>query len=318
MTLTATETAEKQRFPDGFRILQGTREYITYMDRSSLRVWPSEVASHFEMHLHSAVEILLSHRGESVYQTPSGTYRVQPGEVLIIPPECPHTLTESAETRRYLLLFEPDLFQNLRDLPQPTALMDHPIYLTVASGLRKPASDLLSRVVDIYFRKEPYWNSECYALLLQMFVLLARDLTQRAQPVSEGGQSIDPIIMNSAITYISEHYKERITLNDVADFVGYSRCYFSRTFRKFAGVTFLEYLTAKRLNAASDMLMHSAKSINEIAREAGFGSVSSFNRVFLEQKNCSPTRYRALYGQAETEPDKHRANGHQKAFAAQK
>ena len=35
----------------------------------------------------------------------------------------------------------------------------------------------------------------------------------------------------------------------------------------------------------------------DIALESGFGSVSSFNRIFQEYKNCSPTRFRALYGQ---------------------
>ena len=82
----AKRASEISRFPEGFRILQGTREYITYIEHSSLRVWPSDVAAHYDSHLHSAVEIILPHRGEAVYVTEAGTYRVQPGEILIIPP----------------------------------------------------------------------------------------------------------------------------------------------------------------------------------------------------------------------------------------
>ncbi len=293
----AKRASEISRFPEGFRILQGTREYITYIEHSSLRVWPSDVAAHYDSHLHSAVEIILPHRGEAIYVTEAGTYRVQPGEILIIPPECPHELTENSETLRYLLLFEPDPLFTLRDMPSTEAVLHQPLYLTVASPQLHEAQDLLSQVIEIYERKEPLWNSECYAVLLKLFVLLGREYLKTIKPAKTSRHMIDPVIMNSAVTYISEHYKEPISLNDVASFIGYSRCYFSRTFSKFAGSSFSEYLTAKRMNAAADMLLHTRKSIRSIAQDAGFGSVSSFNRIFQEYKNCSPTRFRALYGQ---------------------
>ena len=44
------------------------------------------------------------------------------------------------------------------------------------------------------------------------------------------------------------------------------------------------------------MLTGSDKPMREIAIQSGFGSVATFNRVFREQKGCTPTQYRAIYG----------------------
>ena len=82
-----TEQA-KSRFPDGFRILQGRQEYITYMEHSSIRVWTSDVAAHYDLHSHSAIEVILPDRGEAAYQVQEEAYHVRPGEVLILPSGC--------------------------------------------------------------------------------------------------------------------------------------------------------------------------------------------------------------------------------------
>ena len=111
--------------------------------------------------------------------------------------------------------------------------------------------------------------------------------------------------MNSAITYINEHYLEEMSLEDAALFAGFSKYYFSRMFKRFSGISFLDYLTRKRLNAATELLVHTDQPIQEIARSSGFGSIATFNRIFREHKSCTPSQYRAIYSMAFTpEPDK--------------
>ena len=53
-------TARAARYEDGFRVLQGRREYVTYPDNSSIRIWFSDVPWRYETHDHSAVEVLLT------------------------------------------------------------------------------------------------------------------------------------------------------------------------------------------------------------------------------------------------------------------
>ncbi|MBR3020373.1 MAG: helix-turn-helix transcriptional regulator [Clostridia bacterium] len=295
----------KSRFPDGFRILQGRQEYITYLEHSSIRVWASDVAAHYDNHSHSAIEAIMPHRGVAVYQLQDEVFQVQPGEILILPSGCMHALTEPPETQRYLLLFEPNALMNLRDIPSVSAMMQQPIFLRADSELRERVNQLFEKVVECYFRKEPLWNTECYSYLLQAYAVLGRHYLETAGPQHPSQHSIDPAIMNSAITYINEHYMDEMSLEDAALFAGFSKYYFSRMFKQFSGISFSEYLTRKRLNVASDLLVRTDQSIREIAQSSGFGSMATFNRIFRMHKNCTPSQYRAIYSMALTsQPDK--------------
>ena len=297
--------APKSRFPDGFRILQGRQEYITYLEHSSIRVWASDVSSHYDNHSHSAIEIIMPHRGMVVYQLQDQVFRVQPGEILILPSGCMHSLTEPAETQRYLLLFEPNPLLSLRDIPSVSAMMQQPIYLRADHALCGPVVKLLEQAVACYFRKDLLWNTECYSYLLQMYALLGRHYLETAGPQHMSQHSIDPAIMNSAITYINEHYMDEMSLEDAALFAGFSKYYFSRMFKQFSGISFSEYLTRRRLNVASDLLVRTDQPIREIAQSSGFGSMATFNRIFRQHKNCTPSQYRAIYSMTmATQPDK--------------
>lgn len=295
MTQTPYEEQQKnKRFPDGFRIMQGAQEYVTYTEHSSIRVWESESAAHFDMHRHSAVELVMPLDGMSVYKTPDAEYEVKAGQILIIPPDCLHELTEVPGTRRYLLLFEPNPLLCMRDQPSFSQIMQAPVYMKEQSELLTRVVGLLMQVIAVYFEQEPMWNARCYAYLLQLYAALGSQSEFAAAP--EEAVRMDSEILNGAMNYINQHYMEEISLEDVADFTGFSRFYFSRVFRRFAGCSFTEYLTRKRMNVAMDRLIRSDESIQDVASHAGFGSVATFNRVFRRQNQCTPTQYRAIYG----------------------
>ena len=288
---------ENSKFPDGFRILQGKQEYITYIEHSSIRVWPSDSATHYDAHMHSAVEIIMPHRGMSVYRLQDQVYRVRGGEILILPPGCVHELTERAKTMRYLILFEPNPLMNLRDIHGINDMIHQPIYLHDHSELQTEVGELLNQLVNCYFKRELMWNTRCYSYLLQMYALLGQHYLQFTAPARQAANgNIDPAIMNSAMTYINEHYMEEIPLERVAQFAGFSKCYFSRVFKQFSGLTFSDYLTRKRLNVAMDLLINTRRPIREICDASGFGSMATFNRVFRQQKNCTPSQFRSIYG----------------------
>ena len=292
-----TDGNDQKRFPDGFRILQGRQEFVTYSEHSSIRIWPSDRASHYELHQHSAVEVILPHRGVAEYRMQDRHFFVESGQILIIPPGCPHELTEPKEILRYLILFEPSPLTVLRDKLSADELLREPIYLADGSDVQVQISTILSQMISCYFDKKPMWNAACYSYLLQAYALLGAHYAGADSAADGAGAgAINPEIMNSALTYINQHFREDISLEDVASFAGFSKYYFSRIFKQFFGCTFSECLLRKRLNVASDLLARTGTPILSIAKESGFGSVATFNRVFREQKHCTPTQYRAIYG----------------------
>ena len=286
----------KARFPDGFRVMQGQQEFITYPDHSSIRVWPSDQPSHFETHTHSAVEIIMPSHGVSVVSLPDREYRVKADEILIIPSNTFHEVTEDDDILRYLILFEPAPLFSLVDMQQSYPITQHPVYLQNQSETHMEIARLLNQLVDCYFQQKPMWNTRCYACLLQVYARLAEELALSVVPAEEERQLIDPQIMNMAVSYIGDHYMEEISLEQVAAFTGYSRYYFSRAFKNYFGISYSDYLMVKRINEAVNLLVNTDKPVGEVATEAGFGSIATFNRVFRNHKNCTPTRYRALYG----------------------
>ncbi len=302
---TREEINPQSRFPDGFRILKGRQEYITYVGHSSIRIWASEVEAHFDSHAHSAVEIIMPDSGVSAYHLPERTYHVKSGEILIIPPGYPHALTESGKVSRHLFLFEPTPLVCFRDIPNIEPLLRAPIYLREETETRAAVAGLLRSVIGCYYRQEPMWNLQCYSYLMQMYARLGREYLERTASSAEKNRlSIDSPIMNSALTYINEHYMDDISLEQIADFAGFSKYYFSRVFKTFAGMSFSDYLTLRRLNAATDLLIRTNRSIRKVALSSGFSSMATFNRVFRQNKNCTPTQFRTIYTTAvNAEPD---------------
>ncbi len=294
----AADHTDRKRFPDGFRVMQGRQEFITYLDHSSIRIWPSERAGHFESHVHSAVEIILPSQGTSVYRLPNEEYHVAPGEILIIPSNQLHELVEKEGIIRYLILFEPGPLFSLLDMQQAYQVTHHIIYLHDHGETHQQVEGLLHQMVDCYFQHRPMWNTQCYSYLLQAYALMAGQFVQNPDPAFDKAyRSIDAEIMNMAINYLDEHFVEDVPLEKVAAFAGYSKYYFSRAFKNYFGISFYDYLLDRRLNKAVDLLIHTGKPIGTVATESGFGSIATFNRIFRKHKNCTPTKYRVIYSE---------------------
>ena len=236
-------------------------------------------------------------RGEVIYTVENETYRVQSDEVLIVPPNWTHDLVMHEGSARYLLLFEPDNLFGMRDMQLVEGMLKTPIYLTGQSESQDAIRSLLMQAVSCYERREFLWNSLCYSYLLQMYVRLGQfNMTRELSRYDARSQHIDPEIVDSARLFIDQNYMRDITLSDVSSFTGFSRCYFSRVFKQQLGQSFSEYLRNKRISMAEELLIHSRQPIREIAMNAGFGSVATFNRVFRDAKNCTPSRFREIYG----------------------
>jgi xylan 1,4-beta-xylosidase len=97
--------------------------------------------------------------------------------------------------------------------------------------------------------------------------------------------------LRKAIDYIHRNYKENISLLDLAGYTYLSTSYISRSFKKYLGVTFTEYLVQVRLFHALSMLRGNA-TITEIAYETGFSNASSLIEAFKNYMGITPGQYR--------------------------
>ena len=86
---------------------------------------------------------------------------------------------------------------------------------------------------------------------------------------------------------------EEIKLNDLANIAGLSPNYFSHLFKKNNGISLWDYITAKRIEKAINILRHNRElTILEIALECGFNNTTNFNKAFKKQKCLTPSEFR--------------------------
>lgn len=95
--------------------------------------------------------------------------------------------------------------------------------------------------------------------------------------------------------FIDTHYKEDVTLGQLADLIGMTQVGCSRFFKNKTGKTITEYLTDIRLGHASRMLVDTTYSVAEVAYDCGFNNLSNFNRLFHRVRGITPTKFRSAY-----------------------
>jgi two-component system response regulator YesN len=98
-----------------------------------------------------------------------------------------------------------------------------------------------------------------------------------------------------AKTYINEHFTEPITLEEVAEIVGYSSSYFSTMFKEKAGLSFTEYVFDKRMEEAKRQLRDTNYTVAKICENVGYVDIKHFNKGFKKYTGITPKSYKKLY-----------------------
>ncbi len=297
----------RRLFQRGYRVLQGKQEFVTYPDDSSIRVWGRKRPDSFALHWHTAAEILIVMRGECIVETSEGRAIVREGELLLMPPRCSHTLTMLEDSYRYLILFETDALERMRDFAPVLKNMTAPVHIPARVARESGALESLCMLVSIYNFREPMWNITCHSLLMLALSLLGRCGGLRSgvpeEEVSARRMATSPQVMEHVLRYIDQNYAKDITLDSLANYSGYSKWYFSRVFKQYTGVPLMQYLTQVRIANIRQALISDEASVAEICACSGFSSTSTFNRVFKEMNGCTPSEYRAIYGKRPKEDD---------------
>ena len=110
----------------------------------------------------------------------------------------------------------------------------------------------------------------------------------------EAAQRQNGDIVQDALRYIDENYADgNISLNSVAQAINISANYLSAMFSQKMGVSFVEYLTQKRMARARQLLRQTGKRSGEIAAEVGYRDPRYFSFVFKKTQGCTPKAYRA-------------------------
>ena len=143
----------------------------------------------------------------------------------------------------------------------------------------------LGTEVDLKQLEEAYFQSRVvtkkqYESILRLLAIFAQHLAAVSNQLMVQAESAGTPAIVKARALIAERHGEELSLTEVAGAVNMSAFYFCKTFKKATGMTFTDYLARVRVEKVKNLLLNPNKRVSEAAYEAGFQSLSQFNRVF--------------------------------------
>lgn len=284
------------------KILNGIRETVAYDSFSGIKLYHNMEAEDYPLHWHSAMEIIMPVADTYTVVIDETPHTFETDDIFIIPPGTLHRLIappSQGNGARLIILFDYGLICNVKGMDSliqslhPYALIRKDEYPELNVSLRS----YLNEISHEYDNKMPFTEAMIYSLMIRFLVTIGRanfDASEKFPGITSNKQHEYIEKFMDVCNYITEHCTENINVDDLADLAGFSKFHFSRLFKQFSGVSCYEYLIAKRITHAEALLIQPDISITEAAMRSGFGSLSTFNRIFKAAKHCTPSEYKRL------------------------
>ncbi|WP_068784843.1 bifunctional transcriptional activator/DNA repair enzyme AdaA [Paenibacillus phocaensis] len=115
---------------------------------------------------------------------------------------------------------------------------------------------------------------------------------KRCKP--EGQRLPDREWVDQIVEYIDRHYRDKLTLETLAEWCHGSPYHLQRTFKRVMRMTPTEYLGRRRIEEAQRALAESQRTVAEIARDVGIGSSAYMITLFKKTTGITPNEYRKM------------------------
>lgn len=129
-------------------------------------------------------------------------------------------------------------------------------------------------------------TDDLYQLLAKIGYTFAQKVYEAKLPTSSNDR------IQKAIYFIQQNTNQHITVDDVADYVGFSRSYFSTYFKQEMGFSIGEFILRCKLEEARKLLQYTDKPVSVISNYLCFCSQSHFQTAFKKQFGMTPLQYR--------------------------
>ncbi len=139
----------------------------------------------------------------------------------------------------------------------------------------------------------PVLGKQRYQAMVTLLAAFSLQLTNLANQIDREQEAEEENFIDLAKDYIEENLIDTIHLNDIARELKMSPFHFCRKFKAATGITMTQYISEERVKLAKEFLLNTGQRITDIAFDAGFQSLSQFNRKFHRVTGMSPTQFRA-------------------------
>lgn len=242
-----------------------------------IKTYPSNFAYPLHWHDYFECELLLSGRAE---HTCNGRqYEVKRGDAWVMSYYDFHAFSAIEDVRFVHICFERNML-----LPELEERFATGGACATLNGDRLDEACRLVTLLEAEKGDRELSKLSRKLLLNRLLVLILRDAEEGVQEPSS--------TVGVVLVYLHRHFKEPITLSEMARMQGLSQNYLGHCFAASVGVSFRTYLNKIRLKYACGLLVTSELSTKEIAFAAGYASIEYFFSVFKKSLGMTPVAYR--------------------------
>lgn len=250
-----------------------------------------------EYHYHNFYELYYLLQGERYYFIKNETYHIEKGSFVLVDKYDVHITTTLAESgyERILIHVADEFLEEIDSVIKEMHLLDSfkkgfPI-IKLSSEEQRFAENLLNTILIEYDEKKKGYEHCIRAQLLQLLIFLSRRTSATEKAEADYMNSSHKTISEIA-SFINSHYDDDITLDELSRKFHISPHYISRIFKKFSGISFVDYLNNVRIKEAQKLMQTTQMNMQQICEAAGYKSYTHFAREFKKIVGVSPLKYR--------------------------
>ncbi len=255
----------------------------------------------YPMHWHDEMEIVYVENGEYEEYIDLEKYHVKQGDIILVDPCLLHsfrTIDNKRTSFRSIIFNFSMLTSNNTDAcsikyftPFLDNLFINPVVISPDTPHYETLKKTVKNLIELYDNKTECYELKIKSCLFELFYIL---FSHFLLPESHESAMKDNTTRNikTILDYIDTNYMKPITIDELAATVDLSKHYFMRFFKKYMGMTCIEYINDYRLNIATNLLLTTSMQITEVAARIGISNLSYFNRIFKKKYHMTPKEYR--------------------------
>ena len=248
--------------------------------------------SFFSLHRHVEIELMYIIDGQLDIVLEGKNYTAKEGELVFVGSRMSHSVSSCQSEHSFLLIEFGPVFAGGHFDSIGTLSPSEPILNMETHSQMKEIIPLFQEIISE--KNTPTDESELIVSgnISKIAAYLYRALSEKGDntPVNIGNVK-SKMSVEKALDLITYHYNEDLTVESVAELMGYSVSNFCRIFKNAFGRSFHVLLNEARIKNACSMLYDTDLPIYQVAREVGFAEAKTFCRVFKSIKGCTPSSY---------------------------
>ncbi len=236
---------------------------------------------------HPSLEVILVLEGSGYMQYGADTLSVREGDILIINPNVLHRVHKSERMIYHCIIIDEAFCAD------NGILTDQFLFVRHFRDLRTEVlcKDIAENYHYYQSEKTPLKGAKARNAVLSLLIDLCENHPADPKSINsrEKGQSHSEMYVKMAASYLEEHCNEPVSLDQLAQLCGISKCHLSREFKRYTGQTILTYVNLIRCMHAQQRIA-SGMTVTEAALESGFESVSYFSRTYKKLMGTVPSK----------------------------